>query len=72
MEYDPKTYMLHDCAPMDETDPVYLAGVALWRARLEAIDRDNGRTPAQKARIVLAAARNLRSAQAAASAKVKG
>jgi hypothetical protein len=64
-----RNYMLHDGAPIDETDPVYVAEVALWHARLEAMDPDNGRTAAQSARIVLAAARNLRSAQAAAPAK---
>jgi hypothetical protein len=58
--------MLHDGQPIDETDPVYIAEVALWHARLEAMDRDNGRTAAQSARIVLAAARNLRAVQAAA------
>lgn len=64
-----RDYMLHDGQPIDETDPVYMAEVALWHARLGALDRDNGRTAAQSARIVLAAARNLRAAQAAAPVK---
>ena len=64
-----RNYMLHDGQPIDETDPVYVAEVALWHARLGAMDRDNGRSTAQAARIVLAAARNLRAAQAAAPIK---